>query len=401
MARGGAGAGAGPGGVLEWLLDRAARGDAAPGEEQALGELLRGAGGARGLRAPGKARLILSALRRSALAAEARAPAPADVGVALRKARELGRAGDGAWGEALTQTAPPLEALAPGGGPWPAAVLAYVEQAAAALPAVPLPGSPGGAAEEDPIEATQCAGGGGRATGAGAAVGSQDATIALLRHRVGVLQASGEDPLAAARAAAAGAKGPAAPRTADEAVILLDSEAASPALGKGAPGGKRAWSMMQVQKGARAVHWEEPAEGAEDVADDAAEAQEGGGARAEPRSSPGTPGARREEDHRQRRRATIPPKRVVREAGGASPKQQKRARPLLSRTDVRPSRAFGSGVRVRWTADETELLVKLVGEHGKKWSKIYDTSPRFWMRNGRSQVDLKDKFRNLAKKQRI
>ena len=83
------------------------------------------------------------------------------------------------------------------------------------------------------------------------------------------------------------------------------------------------------------------------------------------------------------------------------PKQQKRARPLLSRTDVRPSRAFGSGVRVRWTAEETELLVKLVGEYGKKWSKIYDTSPSFWMRNGRSQVDLKDKFRNLAKKQRI
>ena len=92
---------------------------------------------------------------------------------------------------------------------------------------------------------------------------------------------------------------------------------------------------------------------------------------------------------------------MVREAGGASPKQQKRARPLLSRTDVRPSRAFGSGVRVRWTAEETELLVKLVGEYGKKWSKIYDTSPSFWMRNGRSQVDLKDKFRNLAKKQRI
>ena len=66
-----------------------------------------------------------------------------------------------------------------------------------------------------------------------------------------------------------------------------------------------------------------------------------------------------------------------------------------------PRLPCGSGVRVRWTAEETELLVKLVGEYGKKWSKIYDTSPSFWMRNGRSQVDLKDKFRNLAKKQRI
>ena len=400
MARGGAGgiggAGAGPAGVLEWLLDRAARGDAAPGGEQALGELLRGAGGARGLAAPGKARLILSALRRSALAAEAHAPPPVDVGVALRKARELGHAGDGAWRKALTQTAPPLLALKECGA-WPAAVLAYVEQAAAALPAVPLPGSPGGAAEEDPIEATQCVGEGGRTASAGAAVGSQDATIALLRHRVGVLQASGEDPLKAARATAAGAKGPTAPRTADDAVILLDSEAASPALGKEGAGGKRAWSMMHVQKGARAVHWEESSKGVEDAAE-AMGAQKSRSAYTEPRSSPGTPGVLRDEDHRQRRRATTAPKHSAREAG-VSPKR--RSGPRLNRSDVRPSRRFGSGVRVRWTAEETEHLIKLVGEYGKKWSKIYDTSPNFWMKNGRSQVDLKDKFRNLAKKQRI
>lgn len=53
-----------------------------------------------------------------------------------------------------------------------------------------------------------------------------------------------------------------------------------------------------------------------------------------------------------------------------------------------------------WTHQETELLINLVNIHGKKWAYIHKNYPLF-QRNGRTQIDLKDKYRNLQNKQFI
>ena len=50
--------------------------------------------------------------------------------------------------------------------------------------------------------------------------------------------------------------------------------------------------------------------------------------------------------------------------------------------------------RQRWTEEETKLLTKCVEKHGKKWSYIHKNYPLF-KKNGRSKIDLKDKYRNM------
>ena len=47
-----------------------------------------------------------------------------------------------------------------------------------------------------------------------------------------------------------------------------------------------------------------------------------------------------------------------------------------------------------WTKNETELLKEAVSKYGKKWSIIQKKYPEF-KENNRSQIDLKDKWRNL------
>ena len=48
-----------------------------------------------------------------------------------------------------------------------------------------------------------------------------------------------------------------------------------------------------------------------------------------------------------------------------------------------------------WSQEETDILKKAVDIYGKKWSKIQKMYPIF-KQNGRNQVDLKDKYRNLT-----
>jgi len=48
-----------------------------------------------------------------------------------------------------------------------------------------------------------------------------------------------------------------------------------------------------------------------------------------------------------------------------------------------------------WKKSETDLLKEAVNEYGKKWSTIQKIYPIF-KENGRTQIDLKDKWRNLT-----
>jgi glutaredoxin len=50
--------------------------------------------------------------------------------------------------------------------------------------------------------------------------------------------------------------------------------------------------------------------------------------------------------------------------------------------------------RKMWSRQETELLKNCVNTYGKKWAYIYKNYPIF-KNNGRTQIDLKDKYRNL------
>ena len=50
--------------------------------------------------------------------------------------------------------------------------------------------------------------------------------------------------------------------------------------------------------------------------------------------------------------------------------------------------------RKMWSAEETKLLIKCVNLYGKKWAYIYKNYPLF-KKNDRTQIDLKDKFRNI------
>ena len=53
-----------------------------------------------------------------------------------------------------------------------------------------------------------------------------------------------------------------------------------------------------------------------------------------------------------------------------------------------------------WTKKETELLKDAVSNYGKKWSIIQQKNPEF-KENGRTQIDLKDKWRNLNGRSKI
>ena len=53
-----------------------------------------------------------------------------------------------------------------------------------------------------------------------------------------------------------------------------------------------------------------------------------------------------------------------------------------------------------WTKKETEILKDAVSKYGKKWSIIQQKYPVF-IENGRTQVDLKDKWRNLNGRSKI
>lgn len=50
--------------------------------------------------------------------------------------------------------------------------------------------------------------------------------------------------------------------------------------------------------------------------------------------------------------------------------------------------------RKLWTREETNLLLNCVDLYGKKWAYIHKNYPLF-KRNERTQIDLKDKYRNL------
>ena len=50
--------------------------------------------------------------------------------------------------------------------------------------------------------------------------------------------------------------------------------------------------------------------------------------------------------------------------------------------------------RKLWTSEETNLLIHCVNLYGKKWAYISNNYPLF-KRNDRTQIDLKDKYRNL------
>jgi glutaredoxin len=49
-----------------------------------------------------------------------------------------------------------------------------------------------------------------------------------------------------------------------------------------------------------------------------------------------------------------------------------------------------------WTEKETEILKSSVLKYGKKWS-IIEKNVEIFKNNGRTQVDLKDKWRNICK----
>ncbi len=53
--------------------------------------------------------------------------------------------------------------------------------------------------------------------------------------------------------------------------------------------------------------------------------------------------------------------------------------------------------RNMWSQKETDLLVKSVEKYGKSWAIIEKNVPYF-RNNGRTQVDLKDKYRNILYK---
>jgi prophage antirepressor-like protein len=54
------------------------------------------------------------------------------------------------------------------------------------------------------------------------------------------------------------------------------------------------------------------------------------------------------------------------------------------------------GVKHFWSQEETEILLKAVLTYGTKWSKILKNNP-ILVENNRSQIDLKDKYRNVLK----
>jgi len=54
------------------------------------------------------------------------------------------------------------------------------------------------------------------------------------------------------------------------------------------------------------------------------------------------------------------------------------------------------GIKHFWSQEETEILLKAVLTYGTKWSKILKNNP-ILVENNRSQIDLKDKYRNILK----
>ena len=64
---------------------------------------------------------------------------------------------------------------------------------------------------------------------------------------------------------------------------------------------------------------------------------------------------------------------------------------------MKPKVGGGKRQNKRWTEQEAKLLEELVEAHGKKWTLIHKLGYDTWRTNNRSQVDIKDKFRNLQK----
>ena len=54
------------------------------------------------------------------------------------------------------------------------------------------------------------------------------------------------------------------------------------------------------------------------------------------------------------------------------------------------------GIKHFWSQEETEILLKAILTYGTKWSKILKNNP-ILVENNRSQIDLKDKYRNVLK----
>ena len=167
----------------------------------------------------------------------------------------------------------------------------------------------------------------------------------------------GEDPLEAARDIARAA-GP--------------SDRAAPAPHGRASPPPRKPSMMSRQAGAHKVTWDDGEE--LDELPEPSPAKPKAKPQAAPAASPGRgPG-------RSPRKARTPTKSPVRQT------------PL-----VKPKVGGGKRQNKRWTEQEAKLLEELVEEHGKKWALIHKLGYDTWRTNNRSQVDIKDKFRNLMK----
>ena len=167
----------------------------------------------------------------------------------------------------------------------------------------------------------------------------------------------GEDPLEAARDIARAA-GP--------------SDRAAPApRGRASPPPRKP-SMMSRQAGAHKVTWDDGEE--LDELPEPSPAKPKAKPQAGPAASPGRgPG-------RSPRKARTPTKSPVRQT------------PL-----VKPKVGGGKRQNKRWTEQEAKLLEELVEAHGKKWALIHKLGYDTWRTNNRSQVDIKDKFRNLQK----
>ena len=58
------------------------------------------------------------------------------------------------------------------------------------------------------------------------------------------------------------------------------------------------------------------------------------------------------------------------------------------------------GVKHFWSQEETEILLKAVSTYGTKWAKILKNNP-ILIQNNRTNVDLKDKYRNILKTKNI
>jgi hypothetical protein len=90
------------------------------------------------------------------------------------------------------------------------------------------------------------------------------------------------------------------------------------------------------------------------------------------------------------------------DGGGAPSPVRKSPLPLVERKRPLEGGTFRKTPKRRkksyWAQEQEELLIKAVEAHGKgSWRAIIDAYPIFSSEWGRTQVDLKDKWRNLEK----